>query len=326
MSLEFLTTVNIFFQKIVLDSIAKERENFTGDGYTSLSIIYASYAIFLWIAPSYISLTSARTSILTGFVFSILYTATFLWPQKILLYTSSVLMGLGASLLWTGQGKYLIDNSDASKISRNTAIFWSIFTISLFGGNLFVYCMLTGISGDASSRQQLFTTLTILTLIASAMLIVLENPKSEMNVSKNINSAFEEEKLNGNEVKSQEQPLQLAMQAMKNAFSLLITPQMMFLSIIFTYCGLMLTFYSGVYSSSIGFVVKMGESREKLVSLSGVFIGIGECVGAFLLGTVVPKMQILPGRKIINFGFLLHTVAFISIVVNMPNNASFKVC
>ena len=309
-----------------MDSIANVDKDFTGDGYTSMSIIYASYATFLWIAPSYISLTSARISIITGSIFYIFHIAVFLWPQKLLLYTSSAFVGLGASLLWTGQGKYLIDNSDASTISRNTAIFWTIYSLSSFAGNLFVYLMFSDTNFEASTRKHLFITLTVFTIIASVMLTTLGKSPQELMISEKGNSAFEEGKLNVAEIRFQKKPLHLAGQAMKNAFLLFITPQIIILSMIFIYSGLILTFYSGVYSPSIGFVIKMGESRKNLISLSGVCIGFGECISGLILGTIIPKMKIRPGWKIVYFGFFLHSVAFLLIFLNLPNKAPFQVC
>ena len=322
-----LNTIQILipFQKTLLDLIAKENKNLAvGDGYTSMSITYATFAIFIWIAPSFISLTSTRISIITGSIFYVFYQATFLWPQKYLLYASSAFLGFGAALLWTGQGQYLIQNSNSSTMIRNSSIFLTFYMFSLFGGNLFVYCFFTDTSFEASTRKLLLIILSMFTVLGTTILLALGSilPQRE-----NENSVFEAEKLNvEEELKLEEKPLGLASQAMKNAFLLLITPQMLLLSSIFIYEGLMLTFFSGIYSSSVGFVAKMGGSREKLVSLSGVFIGLGECVSAFMVGSVVPKLKISPGIKILYFGFLLHVIAFVMILLNLPNNAPFQVC
>lgn len=56
----------ILLQKTILDSFSKENPNFTGDGYTSLAVIYASFAICNWLAPSFISLTGPRIAMVVG--------------------------------------------------------------------------------------------------------------------------------------------------------------------------------------------------------------------------------------------------------------------
>lgn len=44
-------------------------------------------------------------------------------------YSVSILVGIGAALLWTAQGVYLTVNSDDSTISRNSGIFWTLFQL-----------------------------------------------------------------------------------------------------------------------------------------------------------------------------------------------------
>ena len=44
-------------------------------------------------------------------------------------YVVSILVGIGAAMLWTAQGVYLTNNSDDSTISRNTGIFWALFQV-----------------------------------------------------------------------------------------------------------------------------------------------------------------------------------------------------
>lgn len=54
------------FQKTILKSIEKDDPSFTGDGYTSLCIIYAVFAVCNWIAPAIISAIGSRRSIYLG--------------------------------------------------------------------------------------------------------------------------------------------------------------------------------------------------------------------------------------------------------------------
>jgi hypothetical protein len=55
-----------------------------------------------------------------------LFIASFLWPHTWLLYLVSVVVGLGAALIWTGQGNYLTLMSDDATITRNSGIFWAM--------------------------------------------------------------------------------------------------------------------------------------------------------------------------------------------------------
>lgn len=45
--------------------------------------------------------------------------------------------------------------------------------------------------------------------------------------------------------------------------------------------GIELSFYSGVYSPSIGFTKQFGSISTQLIGLSGIFIGLGEVIGNY---------------------------------------------
>lgn len=82
-----------------------------------------------------------------------------------------------------------------------------------------------------------------------------------------------------------------------------------------------LSFFSGVYSPSIGFTLGFGESAKQLVGLSGICIGIGEVLGGVTFG-LLGKKTIRFGRDpIVIVGFVVHIVAFFLIYLNLPDNA-----
>jgi len=56
----------IFFQKTILKSIQNDYPSFTGDGYTSLSIIYIVFALCNWISPSIVSFAGSRIAMFIG--------------------------------------------------------------------------------------------------------------------------------------------------------------------------------------------------------------------------------------------------------------------
>lgn len=88
--------------------------------------------------------------------------------------------------------------------------------------------------------------------------------------------------------------------------------------------GFELSFYSGVYSSSIGFTLKFGESAKQLVGLSGIFIGIGEIFGGVLFGLLGSKTIKFGRDPIVIVGFIVHLVSFLLIYLNLPDNAPCK--
>ena len=87
--------------------------------------------------------------------------------------------------------------------------------------------------------------------------------------------------------------------------------------------GLELSFFSGVYSPSIGFTSALGSDAKQYVGLSGICIGIGEVSGGILFGLLGSKMKKVGRDLIVIFGFILHIVSFILIFLNLPNSAPF---
>lgn len=51
---------------------------------------------------------------------------SFLYPKTWLLYVSSAILGVGAALIWTGQGSYLSRCSNDETIARNSGVFWAM--------------------------------------------------------------------------------------------------------------------------------------------------------------------------------------------------------
>ncbi|XP_026488280.2 UNC93-like protein MFSD11 isoform X1 [Vanessa tameamea] len=305
----FQTMGNI--EKTILDSITQDDPAFTGDGYTSLAIIYATLAICNWMAPSIISITGPRGAMLIGALTYLFFIVTFLFPRTWFLYVASVLIGAGAAAIWTGQGNYLTLNSDAETISRNSGIFWAMLQCSLFFGNLFVFIKFQGKTHiDLETRNVVFGALTAVCAVGIVFILLLrptrraptiDDVKSEMAVSE------------------AEGP----MEAFRGALRLFCTSDMILLSAAFVYTGVELSFFSGVYSPSIGFTLAMGENAKQLVGLSGVFIGMGEVLGGAIFGILGNKTTRWGRDPVVIMGYLIHMTSFFLIFINLPNAAPF---
>uniref|UniRef100_A0A8D9BSI6 UNC93-like protein MFSD11 n=1 Tax=Cacopsylla melanoneura TaxID=428564 RepID=A0A8D9BSI6_9HEMI len=224
----FQTCGNI--EKIVLDSIRKDDPSFTGDGYISLAVLYAVFAVCNWGAPSFISVAGPRLSMVIGSLCYGFFIASFLAPSNVLLYIASGVVGFGAAILWAAQGSYLTLNSDSATIQRNSGLFWAMFQVSMFAGNIFVTLEFAGKSHiDAESRTLVFTVLTSLSGLG-VILIVCLRPAVRQD---------------GELVSHQNAgPLE----AFRTSFKLFTSRNMILLSAMFFYSGLETCFYSGVCS------------------------------------------------------------------------------
>lgn len=120
------------------------------------------------------------------------------------------------------------------------------------------------------------------------------------------------------------QQQQSALGEFKNAVNLFITPNMLLLSITFFYTGLELSFFSGVYSPSIGFTSAFGDIAKQLVGLSGICIGSGEVFGGVLFGLMGSKFTRIGRNPIVIAGFVVHIISFVLIFLNLPDDSPFK--
>lgn len=319
----FQTMSNI--EKTVLTSIKNDSNGeFEGNAYTSLAIIYAVFAVCNWLAPSYISLTGPRVAIITGAVCYVLFIASFFYPHDALLYCISAVVGVGAALIWTGHGQYLTENSDNETMSRNAGLFWAIFQLSQFAGNLFVFFIFTTPTIDKKQRTIVFGVLTGVAIIGTVVLLILRKSPQKLSLgeAEGVSNADKELRL---PEPRREKPLLTAWRAFVDSIRLFLTPNMLLLALTFVYTGLELTFYSGVYSSSIGFTKVLGEDRKRLVGLSGIFVGIGEVVGGAIFGILASKISgKCGGWPVVITGLIMHLFAFITIFLNLPNDAPFE--
>lgn len=299
----FQTMGNI--QKTIIDSIHNDDNEFTGDGYTSLAIIYAVFAVCNWLAPSAISLAGPKIAMIFGAVTYLFFIMTFLLPKTWLLYFASAVIGVGAAMIWTGQGNYLTLNSSPATISRNSGIFWAMLQASMFIGNLFVYFQFQGM--DTIIEEARIIVIWVLSAIAIfgvfLLLVLRKAPREESAV-----------------VDAQPQG---PVDALRAAGRLFITKRMIMLSFTFFYTGIELSFYSGVYSSSIGFTNQFGEIAKQLVGLSGIFIGVGEVLGGALFGILGAKTTRWGRDPIVMCGFIIHVIAFFLIFLNLANTSPF---
>ncbi|CAH1112472.1 unnamed protein product, partial [Psylliodes chrysocephalus] len=302
----FQTMGNI--EKTILESIEQDDPNFDGKAYYSLAIVYVFFSVFNWAAPSVISIIGPKFSMLLGGITYLLFILSFLIPRGWLLYICSAVLGIGAAMIWTGQGNYLTLNSTKAHISRNSGIFWAMLQLSLFIGNTFVYFAFKGQTEiKKSTRNVVIITLSAIGVVGLAVLLLLPRATKE-----------KEEDEEEQEVKP-EGPLQ----ALVGAIRLFCTGNMLLLSLTFLYTGLELGFFSGVYSSCIGFTQAF-EDRKELVGVSGIFIGLGEVLGGGLFGILGNKTVKWGRDPIVAAGFILHAVSFFLIFLNLPNASPFS--
>uniref|UniRef100_A0A672G618 Major facilitator superfamily domain containing 11 n=1 Tax=Salarias fasciatus TaxID=181472 RepID=A0A672G618_SALFA len=260
---------------------------FHGSGYTSMAIIYGVFSASNLIAPSVVTLIGPQFSMFfSGLLYSG-YIAMFIYPYTWTFYTASVLVGIGAAVLWTAQGNVLAINSSDRTIGRNSGIFWALLQFSLFFGNLYIYCAWHGHDHITDKdRRTVFISLTVISLVGSSPW-------------------------------KRERGERLFLSLCSHMFT---TREMLLLSVSIAYTGLELTFYSGVYGTSIGAMTRFGKDAKSLIGISGICIGVGEILGGGVFG-LLNKSSRFGRNPVVLLGLIIHYLAFFLIFLNIANDA-----
>ncbi|XP_060945566.1 UNC93-like protein MFSD11 isoform X2 [Limanda limanda] len=248
------------------------------------------------------------------------YIAVFIIPSTWSFYFTSVLIGIGAALLWTAQGQFLVENSEASTINRNTGMFWALLQCSMLFGNLYIYFDWNGRAEISdSSRKNIFLSLLVTSILGTLSFLVLRRSHHEEEML-----SEEEGRLLLSTHAMYKHRASSAMQDAKSEFKtilqLLKTKTILLLSPCMAYSGLELSFYSGVYGTCIGATTQFGLAAKGLIGISGIVVGIGEIVGGGLFGLLC-KNNRFRRTSVVFLAMVVHFVAFYLIFLNIPDDA-----
>ncbi|XP_029284054.1 UNC93-like protein MFSD11 [Cottoperca gobio] len=296
---------------------------FHGSGYTSMAIIYGVFSASNLIAPSVVTVIGPQLSMFfSGLLYSG-YIAMFIYPYTWSFYTASVLVGIGAAVLWTAQGNVLAINSTDDTIGRNSGIFWALLQFSLFFGNLYIYLAWHGhVHITDKDRQTVFISLTVISLVGCFLFFLIRKPDPEVAPADVTESLLQAESTESSSTVSSPRPSvsSQALDAFVKACKMFVTKEMLLLSICIGYTGLELTFYSGVYGTCIGAMTQFGHDAKSLIGISGICIGIGEILGGVVFG-MLNKSSRCGRNPVVLLGLITHYVAFYLIFINITSDA-----
>ncbi|KAM4598198.1 UNC93-like protein MFSD11 [Polymixia lowei] len=312
----FTTCGNI--EQTVVKSL--DNDTFTGSGYHSLGIIYGVFSFSNLLAPTVVAVIGAQlTMFLSGILYSG-YIAVFLVPLTWSFYLTSVLIGIGAAMLWTAQGHFLVENSEASTINRNTGMFWALLQCSMLFGNLYIYFDWNGSTEISDrSRKTIFTTLLVTSVVGTLSFLALRKThQPEEMLSEDEGQSL----LSARMIYKQRANTAVrdAKSEFKTILQLLKTKSVLLLSCCMAYSGLELSFYSGVYGTCIGATTQFGEAAKGLIGISGIVVGVGEIIGGGFFGLMC-KNNRFRRTSVVFLGMVVHFIAFYLIFLNIPDDA-----
>ena len=129
-------------------------------------------------------------------------------------------------------------------------------------------------------RNSLFSIFAVLASIGCGMFLFLRGPCCSSSPPSEQN---EEEMKTGEALleKPSEKKADMIFDSIKNAFKLLFTKEIILIASLFLYSGFELSFFSGVYTTSVGNSKNL-ENPSSAVGLVGMCIGVGEVFGGGL--------------------------------------------
>jgi len=230
--------------------------------------------------------------------------------NRIYLLVSSAILGIGAAVIWTAQGKYLTLNSTEQTASRHSGIFWAISQACIIVGGIFLSIVFhsSATLSDSSVRfiYGIFTAITVLGIVILALLR-LPTPASA-SIS------------HPDAVITPEPPL-THLQVIMSTLTLAKTTPMILLSVASAYTGVELSFWSGIYPTCIMSTSRLGSNTGSLLALNAITQGAGQASSGFLFGILSSRTKHLGRSAVILLGALIHLVTFGLIYINFPSEA-----
>ena len=117
------------------DHVAPEH----GGDRVTLSVVYSVMAAFSCLAPPLLVTIGPRTCLMIGASFYILYCGQLINSSTMMVYTTAVLLGAGAAIIWVGQGFMLASQTLPGSRYRDVGVFWALFHCSGVVGNVLVH-------------------------------------------------------------------------------------------------------------------------------------------------------------------------------------------
>ena len=283
------------------------------DGYISNSVVYFSYATFNWLAPVILSFLKPKYTMFIGSILYATYLAAFIYPNTVILYIASVLLGLGAAMLWTSQGVFLTENSDDKTIDRNAGIFYGFENSTMVWGNIYIFMEWKGVEMIGSDvRVPFFIIFSILSVVGTLSLLFLRDQEKGMNrESKGIDESVELKTSEGQKQKltKPESQLQQSKRTFLQAVTIVKTKNMLKNFPAFFAIGIGQTFTTCVYPTMVGASKVFGSDSDRLIGINCIVLGIGMMLGS-LCWAPLAKIEVLGlnRKRIVYIGCAVNVV------------------
>ncbi|WJX79169.1 hypothetical protein P8452_62315 [Trifolium repens] len=158
LSLAFLLIFLAFGATQNLESTLNNEHNL---GTTSLGILYLSFTLFSLFASLVVRLLGTKNSLMIGTSGYWFYVAANLMPNWYTLVPASLYLGFCASIIWVGQGTYLITTARSHATDSNfhegtiignfNGVFFGVYALNQLIGNLIAFALLSNVKEGSTT-------------------------------------------------------------------------------------------------------------------------------------------------------------------------------
>ena len=224
----------------------------------------------------------------------------------IVLFTS-VLGGLGESIQWVAQGKYISDCATEKTKGFFFGYFWIFFMASQIFGSV-----LAALVFKYFSLSTFYVTMTVFSLISGVIFYFLKDPIRPLLADGEASSTGLGEESEAPTYA--ELTREVVKRDMKLTLQLTVDKRMLFLAPEILWSGMSLAIFTGLLVLTISESVKGNENDKMMKSmLAMVSLGFGEIVGSLSIGQVIDRA----GNK------LTSVITLILIIVQTVFTLSF---
>ncbi|KAI6192071.1 UNC93-like protein MFSD11 [Aphelenchoides bicaudatus] len=299
----------------VLEEFRENGQVSKNDGYTGLAIIYGTFSLSNLLSAGIVHNLGTRYSMTLGSTVYAIFQAGFIFFNQPYLYTSAVLLGIGASILWTAQSNYLATNSNGYTAGRHSAIFWGVLQSSQIVAGLFLLFAFHFRSNiDYQTIYLIFGVFTMSSLGGVVMLLSLRGAQSgKMQFAPKMSTLAIASRPQYNHWK-----------VMKSTVCLFASRRMILFIPVFVFLGMEQAFSGPVYSTTIAFTLTLGMNSGQLIALNLIVQGAGQIAGSFVFGMFNRKFGHVGRDRMIAGSTLTYLAAYLAVYFNFPHEASLQ--
>ncbi|XP_053964037.1 UNC93-like protein MFSD11 [Anastrepha ludens] len=293
-------------QKKILQAANTKEHTFKNSGIISLAIFYCVFAATCWFVPHLVAVVGPRWALIFGTFTYLIFIVHYVQPFEWLLYALNVTLGVGSAITYIAQGNYIARNSDALTATRNSGIFITCQQGSNLISAILIFFEYANVETfEDTDHYIIISVLAVICLIGLMMVIFLRSPPNNQSIERSKNSCAS------------------VFIAIKLNILLLLERDMLLLTVIFIYSGVVQSFYSGTYGPAMVFTKELNAESGEAYFMGAICKACGGLLGA-LFFAILGNASVRWGRDLfIYLAGAFHLAAFILIYLDIPDASTF---